>query len=75
MLITVFIAYDEISDVVINGTLLGSIVVRGTGCTCQTIATTSRITKTLTVTMTITFITAYLVANSNTLSFRSVGAT
>jgi len=70
----VYIACNGTCSIFLNGTLLGSLTVTGTGCSCQAIAAVPGITNTLTVVMTPEIAAAYVVGGVNTLSLTKTSA-
>ena len=75
MTLTVYIACNGNSELFLNGVSLGNITTSGTGCSCETIASTPGITGVLNVTMTPAIQAAYVIGGNNTISLTALAST
>lgn len=75
MTLTAYIACNGTSELFLNGVSLGNITTSGTGCSCQTIASTPGITSVLNVTMTPAIQAAYVIGGNNTISLTALAST
>lgn len=75
MTITTYIACNGTVELFLNGVSVGNVTVSGTGCSCQSIASTPGITNTLNVTITPAIQAAYVIGGNNTLSLTTESGT